>query len=236
MRYWSFIMLGVLGFAAFACNLNADSNSGDLPDPQKDLSYQPASESEDQSEPSPKRQVVLAGGCFWCVEAVFEPLKGVDDVVSGYAGDSEQLADYKIVSTGNTQHAEVVRITYDPGVISYGDILKIFFSTHDPTTPNRQGGDVGPQYRSAIFYASDQEREVAQAYIDQLNEAKVFADPIVTTLEPLKQFFEAEAYHQDYARNNPNQGYIRAVAKPKVEKVKKKFKDKLKEAGEDGGK
>lgn len=235
MKYWSWIMIGTLGFSAFACNLSSGSSDGDLPDPKVDIPYKAddtAAKDAKSDQKKPLKQVVLAGGCFWCVEAVFEPLKGVEDVVSGYAGDSEKLADYRIVSKGNTQHAEVVRITYDPSEISYGQLLKVFFSTHDPTTLNRQGGDIGPQYRSAVFYANDQERDVAKAYIEQLNEARVFADPVVTTLEPLVEFFPAEDYHQDYVEHNPNQGYVRAVAMPKVEKVKKKFKDKLKDADE----
>ena len=177
-------MLGILGFAAMACNWSAGADS-DLPDARKDVAYEPA-ESESADTPV-RREAVVAGGCFWCVEAVFEPLAGVEDVVSGYAGDDAKLADYKIVSTGNTRHAEAVKIVYDPRKISYGELLKVFFSTHDPTTPNRQGGDIGPQYRSAVFYATPEEKAVAQAYIEQLNEAKVFADPIATTLEPLRR-------------------------------------------------
>jgi peptide methionine sulfoxide reductase msrA/msrB len=174
------------------------------------------------------KQTVLAGGCFWCVEAVFEELGGVHDVVSGYAG-GDGPAEYKAVVTGTTGHAEAVQITYDPSVINYEDLLRVHFATHDPTTLNRQGADIGTQYRSTLFYADEQERQIAEAFIADLEEQNVYDDPIVTTLEPLDKFYEAEAYHQDYVCNNPNAGYVRAVALPKVEKVRKKFADKVKE-------
>jgi peptide-methionine (S)-S-oxide reductase len=173
--------------------------------------------------------VVFAGGCFWCVEAVFEEIDGVIEATSGYAGGTKETADYKAVCSGTTGHAEAVEITYDPSKITYVDLLKVHFATHDPTTLNRQGNDVGPQYRSAIFYANDEEKELARAFLEDLAEAKVYKSPVVTTLEPLKEFFPAEAYHQNYVCTNPGQGYVRAVALPKVEKVRQKFKDKLKE-------
>jgi len=179
---------------------------------------------------APKRaEVVFAGGCFWCVEAVFEELDGVFDAVSGYAGGTEATANYKDVCSGKTKHAEVVKIIYDPSKISFGELLRVHFSTHNPTTLNRQGADVGPQYRSAIFYANDEERALAAKYIETLNKDKVFTSPVVTTLEPLKKFYPAESYHQNYVCENPDQGYVRAVALPKVEKVRKEFKDKLKQ-------
>jgi peptide methionine sulfoxide reductase msrA/msrB len=173
--------------------------------------------------------IVLAGGCFWCTEAVFEPLQGVIDVTSGYAGGTEENANYASVSNGITQHAEVIRVTYDPNRISLDELLKIFFTVaHDPTTLNRQGADVGTQYRSAIFYADDAQKQAARRMIDQLTERQTFKNPIVTTLEPLEGFYPAEAYHQDYAELNPNQPYVQAVALPKVEKLKDKYGDKLK--------
>ena len=179
---------------------------------------------------SPVRQVaVFAGGCFWCVEAVFVELRGVESVRSGYAGGTEATANYKAVCSGNTGHAEVIEIVYDASAVTYGQLLKIHFSiAHDPTTLNRQGNDVGTQYRSAIFYANEDQRRVSEAYIRQLNEAHVFSAPIVTTLEPLHQFFAAEAYHQNYAALNPGQPYIQYVAQPKVEKLREYFKDRLK--------
>ena len=178
------------------------------------------------------RQVVIAGGCFWCVEAVFEELAGVVDVSSGYAGGDASTADYKKVISGTTGHAEAVRITYQPEVISYADLLKVHFATHDPTTLNRQGADVGTQYRSAIFYSNAEEKAVAEAFIAELTELDVFKGRrIVTTLEALggpDGFHMAEAYHQNYVCENPMNGYVRSVAMPKVEKVREKFADKLK--------
>lgn len=171
-----------------------------------------------------KQTAVLAGGCFWCTEAVFEIIEGVDDVISGYAGGTKETAKYDIVSTGRTGHAESVLITFDPKKTSYGQLLKIFFSVaHDPTTLNRQGNDVGPQYRSVIFYADDEQKRVAEAYIKQLNEAHVLAQPIVTQIVPLEKFYSAEAYHQDYARGNRANPYIVHVSDPKVEKLKKLY-------------
>jgi peptide methionine sulfoxide reductase msrA/msrB len=169
-------------------------------------------------------EAVIAGGCFWCVEAVFERLDGVLDVESGYAGGDAATANYKDVTTGRTGHAEAVRIVYDPDRVSLSQLLRIHFSTHDPTTLNRQGNDVGPQYRSAIFFADDDQQQITEAFIAELAEAKTFKSPIVTTLEPLDKFYPAEAYHQNYVCRNPNQGYVRAVALPKVEKLEKMLK------------
>ena len=175
------------------------------------------------------QSVVLAGGCFWCTEAVFVKLDGVIGVVSGYAGGTADTADYKTVCSGTTDHAEVIRVRYDSSRISFGQILKVFFAVaHDPTHVNRQGNDIGRQYRSAIFYANDDQKRVAQAYLEQLTDAKVFPAPIATTLEPLEQFFEAEDYHQDFVARNPNQPYVAAVAMPKLKKLEKAFKDRLK--------
>jgi len=181
---------------------------------------------------SPVRQVaVFAGGCFWCVEAVFLELRGVESVRSGYAGGSADTANYKAVCGGDTDHAEVIEVVYDASQLTYGQLLKIHFSiAHDPTTLNRQGNDVGTQYRSAIFYANDEQQRVAEAYIKQLNEGGVFNAPIVTTLEPLDQFFVAEAYHQNYAALNPGQPYVAYVAQPKVEKLRKYFGDRVKDS------
>jgi peptide-methionine (S)-S-oxide reductase len=176
-----------------------------------------------------RKLAVLAGGCFWCVEAVYRELDGVLEVVSGYSGGSAEDADYKAVCTGSTEHAEVVQIAYDPSRITLGRLLKIFFSiAHDPTQLNRQGNDIGTQYRSAVFYADAQQKEVTERYIRQLDEAKIFSRPIVTRLEPLEQFFEAEGYHQNYAELHPDQPYIAAVAAPKVEKLRAYFGDDLK--------
>ena len=166
-------------------------------------------------------RAILAGGCFWCVEAVYKNLDGVSTVKSGYAGGTADTADYETVSTGGTDHAESVEVVYDPSRISYGQILKVFFAiAHDPTQLNRQGPDTGRQYRSAIFYADDEQKRVAAAYIDQLNKAHVFDKPIVTQVVPLEAFYEAETYHQDYAARNPLNPYIVFNAQPKVRKLR----------------
>ena len=176
-----------------------------------------------------EKTAVLAGGCFWCVEAVFRELRGVKSVLSGYAGGTPATADYKTVCTGRTNHAEAIEVRYDASQTTFGQLLKIHFSVaHDPTQKDRQGNDVGRQYRSAIFYADEEQRAVAEAYIRQLNDARVFANPIVTTLEPLEKFYVAEDYHQDYAARNPDQPYIAYIAQPKVEKLRENFADKLK--------
>jgi len=164
---------------------------------------------------------VLAGGCFWCVEAVYKDLQGVSSVKSGYAGGSADTADYETVSSGTTNHAESVEVVYDPSKISYGQILKVFFSiAHDPTQLNRQGPDSGRQYRSAIFYGDNEQKRVAEAYIGQLNKGHTFDAPIVTEVVPLEAFYEAETYHQDYAARNPLNPYIAINAQPKVRKLR----------------
>ena len=174
-------------------------------------------------------RAVLAGGCFWCVEAVYQPLDGVQSVVSGYAGGDAASANYEAVCSGRTGHAEVVEVRYDPHRISYGALLKLFFAVaHDPTQKDRQGNDRGPQYRSAIFPVDEAQRKVAEDYIQQLNNAGAFTAPIVTTLEPGHPFHPAEDYHQDFARRNPNQPYITHVAKPKLEKLHAAFPEMLK--------
>jgi peptide-methionine (S)-S-oxide reductase len=172
---------------------------------------------------------VLSGGCFWGVEAVFERLKGVSDVTSGYAGGSKAAAHYEMVSTGKTGHAESVQITYDPSIISYGRLLQVFFSVaHDPTQLNRQGPDEGTQYRSAIFYSSDEQKRVAEAYIQQLNQARAFKRPIVTQVTPLSAFYAAEDYHQDFIAHNPGNPYVVYNDLPKLEQLKKRYPEWLK--------
>lgn len=191
-----------------------------FPDPAQDLAV-----AEEQTTAT----AILAGGCFWCTEAVYRQLDGVISVESGYSGGSAASANYDAVCSGATGHAEAIRIVFDPRKTSYGDLLKVFFSVaHDPTQLNRQGADRGTQYRSAIFFANEDERRVAATYIAQLNAAKLFADPIVTTLEPLETFYPAESYHQDYAARNPSQPYIAAVSAPKVEKLRKTYPERLK--------
>jgi len=176
-----------------------------------------------------EKSIVMAGGCFWCTEAVFRQLRGVKSVVSGYAGGSAATANYRAVCGGDTGHAEAIEIRYDASQCSLGQLLKIFFSiAHDPTQLDGQGADVGTQYRSAIFFADAEQKRVSEAYIQQLNAAGVFSKPIVTTLEPLETFYPAEDYHQNYAALNPNQPYIAGVSAPKVSKLRENFSDRLK--------
>ncbi len=170
----------------------------------------------------------FGGGCFWCVEAIYERVEGVRSVTSGYSGGHVENPDYRQVTTGMTGHAEVVQIRYDPDVVSFYELLEIFFKTHDPTTLNRQGADVGTQYRSIILYHSESQKRQAEEIIADLNAAGVYNSPIVTQVEPFEKFYQAEDYHQEYFENNPNQGYCRLVIQPKVEKFEKVFKDKLK--------
>lgn len=176
------------------------------------------------------RTATLGGGCFWCLEAVFERLQGVEEVVSGYAGGTTEDPTYREVSSGRTGHAEVVRVRFDPGVISYRDLLEIFFAMHDPTTLNRQGADEGTQYRSIILYESEDQRKAARAVMDELARDEVFPRPIVTQLEPARSFYAAESHHQDYYEKNPSQGYCRVVIAPKVNKLRERYSRMLKPA------
>ena len=175
-----------------------------------------------------KELATFGAGCFWCVEAVFLSLKGVVSVHSGYSGGYTENPTYKEVCTGNTGHAEVVQIEFDPAVISYAELLEAFWQVHDPTTLNRQGADVGTQYRSAVFYHSEEQRKEAEFYKKRLGDEKLWKDPIVTEIVPFKLFYRAEEYHQDYFANNPNQPYCSMVVAPKVQKFKKAFAAKLK--------
>jgi peptide-methionine (S)-S-oxide reductase len=171
---------------------------------------------------------VLGGGCFWCLEAVYQQMEGVLSVESGYMGGRMPDPTYHDVCTGATGHAEVVKVTFDPDVTSFRETLEVFFSIHDPTTPDRQGNDIGTQYRSVIFYDSDQQKQVAERIIREVNAAGVWPDPIVTEVAPASTFYRAEDYHQEYFRNNPRQPYCTFVVAPKVHKFRKKFAEKLK--------
>jgi peptide-methionine (S)-S-oxide reductase len=173
-----------------------------------------------------EQTAVFAGGCFWGIQAVFKHVKGVIDAKSGYSGGSAATAHYEMVSGGDTGHAESVRVRFDPTQVSYGQLLKVFFSVaHDPTELNRQGPDTGTQYRSVVFYADEDQKRIALAYIDQLNQSKVFSNPIVTQVVPLKAFYEAEGYHQGYAERHPNEPYIAINDLPKVENLRRQFPD-----------
>jgi peptide-methionine (S)-S-oxide reductase len=202
-----------------ACNVATATVS--IPDPVVDARLAAA---------SGQQTMVVAGGCFWGIQAVFEHVKGVADVKAGYSGGTAETAHYEIVSSGDTGHAESVRIVYDPSKITYGQLLKVFFSVaHNPTQVNRQGPDVGTQYRSSIFYSSDEQKRIAEAYIDQLNKAKVFDRRIATEVVALKAFYEAEGYHQDYAVHHPNEPYIMINDLPKVASLRKQFPDLYRE-------
>jgi len=181
-----------------------------------------------ESASQPTQTAVLAGGCFWCLEPIFEDLKGVRNVVVGYAGGHVPHPSYEQVCTGNTGHAESVRITFDPSVISYHDLLKVFFTVHDPTQLNRQGPDVGPQYRSAVFYENAQQKQVAGQVIREISDAGIWDGEIVTEVTPLNHFYEAEDYHQQYFEHHPEQAYCRIIIAPKVAKFREKFQERLK--------
>lgn len=179
--------------------------------------------------PNAKREhATLGGGCFWCLEAVFERVAGVDSVVSGYCGGHTDAPDYQAVCAGNTGHAEVVRIAFDPSVIGYEELLEIFFVIHDPTTLNRQGNDMGTQYRSVIYYHSAEQREVASSLIRRLEDENVWGSPVVTEIQAESTFFPAEEYHQHYFKRNPNQGYCQIVIAPKLSKFREKFSTRMK--------
>jgi peptide-methionine (S)-S-oxide reductase len=210
-RIWTVFLL-LLGGAA--CYAGSGANTT-LPKPALDT---PVAASKGQ------QIAVFAGGCFWGVQAVFQHVKGVISATSGYAGGAANTAQYELVSTGETGHAESVRVTYDPSQVSYGQLLRVFFSVaHDPTELNQQGPDVGTQYRSVIFYGNDEQKNVAEAYVAQLDKAKVFHRPIVTQIVPLKAFYAAEAYHQDYAARHPNNPYIVYNDAPKVDHLRQQF-------------
>jgi len=170
----------------------------------------------------------LGGGCFWCTEAIFNELKGVEKVESGYSGGSVEKPSYEDVCTGTTGHAEVIQVTFDPHIISYRDLLQVFFTLHDPTTLNRQGADVGTQYRSAIFYHDEAQRKVAEDVIREVNTSKIWKRPIVTEVAPFKAFYKAEDYHQEYFQKNKNSGYCQVIIAPKIVKLREHYREKLK--------
>ncbi len=208
----------------FFLTLTTGCTAGDKPD--NDVNYGPEPVSDEQR--ARLDSVYFASGCFWCTEAVFERVQGVIDVVSGYAGGSKQNPSYQEVSRGATNHAESVRVVYDPEVVSYRELVEMFFASHDPTQVNRQGPDVGPQYRSAIWYKNDQEMRTAREVKDKLNSSGKYSKPIATEITAFDRFWMAEDYHQNYYEIHPNDPYIRSVSRPKVEKFMKEYKEKLK--------
>jgi peptide-methionine (S)-S-oxide reductase len=211
-------LVGSVSYIVFSnpvSHFSTSSKDKPFPNPLLDVPKSTASKEE---------TLVIAGGCFWGVEAVFEHLKGVSNVVSGFSGGSSTTAHYETVSSGKTGHAESVKITYDPAQISYGQLLKVFFSVaHDPTQLNRQDPDVGTQYRSAIFFANPQQEQVAKAYIKQMNQSQTFRQPIVTQLVPLQAFYPAEKYHQNFITHNPSYPYVVMYDLPKLNQLKKQF-------------
>ena len=208
------MMKRIFSVAVLACTTLSFAKSPVIPAPALDAA---------KTAGAPQ-QAVFAGGCFWGIQAVFQHVKGVQSAVSGYSGGEKKTADYHQVSTGETGHAESVEVTFDPAQVSYGQLLQIFFSVaHDPTELNRQGPDEGTQYRSAIFYANDEQHKIADAYIAQLEKAKVFSSRIVTAVTPLKAFYPAEAYHQDYATRHPDNPYIVYNDAPKVDNLRRDF-------------
>jgi peptide-methionine (S)-S-oxide reductase len=198
------------------------------------MSDEPAGKTvaNETKQPEKLALATFGTGCFWCTEAVFQQLKGVDSVTSGYSGGEVENPTYEEVCLGTTGHAEVVQIAYDPEVISFKELLEVFWKAHDPTTRNRQGNDVGPQYRSAVFYHDEEQKQLAEEYKRRLDESGAFRAPIVTEITKFTKFYPAEDYHQDYFRLNPRQGYCAFVIRPKVEKIREVFADKLKKDGE----
>lgn len=181
------------------------------------------------SSSAQKETATFGNGCFWCTEAIFKSLKGVETVESGYSGGKIKNPTYREVCSGLTGHAEVIQITFDPSVITYDELLEVFWETHDPTTPNRQGADVGTQYRSAVFYHTPEQKQAAEKYKAELNRQNVYNKPVVTEITAFDKFYKAEDYHQNYYANNPTQGYCQIVIVPKLEKFRKVFKDKIKQ-------
>ena len=194
----------------------------------KDPANMSKQENQTVASPQGKEVVTLGGGCFWCIEAVFEELNGVEHLESGYSGGQVADPTYEQVCTGATGHAEVVQVTFDPKVISLKEVLEVFFTVHDPTTLNRQGADVGTQYRSMIFYRSEEQKVIAEQVIREIQKEKLWKAPIVTELVPFKAFYKAEDYHQEYYKKNPGQAYCRIVIEPKIKKFREHYKDKLK--------
>lgn len=218
----SLLLTGALMFM-LACSSNAQN--------EKTTAKLTGSTSMEQNEGN-LETATFGAGCFWCVEAIFEELKGVKTVVAGYAGGHVENPTYKQVTTGTTGHAEVTRLTYDPSVVSYKQLLEVFWHTHNPTTLNRQGNDVGPQYRSVIFYHNEEQKKIAEESLKRTDASDLWEDPIVTEIQPISNYSQAENYHQDYYANNPNAGYCQVVIAPKLKKFRKDFSHMLKEGVE----
>ncbi|MEW6126362.1 MAG: peptide-methionine (S)-S-oxide reductase MsrA [Acidobacteriota bacterium] len=219
--FFSFLILPLFVAAQISCAA-AQSSTSEGKESTK------AATSETTATAEGKQVATLAGGCFWCTEAIFKELRGVERVESGYSGGSVKNPTYEQVSSGTTGHAEVIQITFDPTVVSFKELLEVFFVTHDPTTLDRQGADIGTQYRSAVFYHSKEQKKIAEEVIKDFTAQKLYPNPIVTKLEPFNAFYKAEEYHQNYYERNPEKGYCRIVIEPKVLKFRKQFINKLK--------
>lgn len=217
-----FLLFSLLGLLSISTSCSQGSRDGSVQEVTKIHEYNL------DIDKSNYQTAVLAGGCFWCTEAAFHRIDGVIEVISGYAGGGDEKPNYKGVCSGRTKFAEAIYIYYDESVIDYETLLDVFFIAHNPTQLNRQGNDVGPQYRSAVFYQNEAQKSAAQNTIKALSESEIYSNPIVTTLEPYDLFWTAESYHQNFYELNPNQSYVSAVSRPKVEKVMKVFKSKLK--------
>jgi peptide-methionine (S)-S-oxide reductase len=220
MKKLTLLLSALLGFMASACS---SSPSGTTTVATNDIKS-----SAEMNTTGSYDTATFGGGCFWCIEAIFLELKGVKEVASGYSGGARENPTYEQVCSGATGHAEVVRVIYDPAVITYDDLLEVFWSIHDPTTLNRQGADVGTQYRSVVFYHNEQQRSLAEGYKSKLNTSGAFSDPVVTEISPMKNFYIAENYHQNYYNENSSQPYCSLVIRPKMEKFRKVFSERLK--------
>jgi len=223
-----FVVVVTAGYMAYAWQNPAKSQNSSARDVKAYSGDTSKGESMSEQKSNKTALATFGSGCFWCTEAVFVEMKGVKSVTSGYSGGKASTANYRTVSSGLTKHAEVIQVEYDPSVVSYDELLQVFWKTHDPTTPNRQGADVGPQYRSVVFYHDEEQKKIAEQYKQQLDESDTFDKPIVTEISEFEAFYPAEDYHQDYFSLNPSQPYCQAVIAPKVEKFRKNFSDKLK--------
>lgn len=226
MRALKTITTAVTTVAAVFFGGGCNGGTTSAPDTKSDIMS--AQQVDQATQNDTLQTATLGAGCFWCVEAIFQRLKGVRSVKSGYSGGTVKNPGYREVCSGRTGHAEVVQVTFDPRELSFDELLEVFWKTHDPTTMNRQGNDVGTQYRSAVFYHTEEQRQIAESYKQKLNEAKVYPSPIVTEITPFKEFYAAEDYHQDYYNQNSNEGYCRYVIQPKLEKFEKVFRERVK--------
>lgn len=230
-RHWIVLLFALLVSTLLACN--SPKNNSSQPEVVRSSNNVVSTAPESHTRPSKSldklEKAYFASGCFWCVEAIFESVKGVEEAVSGYAGGAEANPTYREVSSGNTGHTEAVEVYYDPEVIEFKTLVKVYYGSHDPTTVNGQHPDYGTQYRSMILYTNDEEKQIAEAYKNELEASGQYSKPIVTEIKPLTRFWKAEDYHQDYERNNPRNSYIQNISIPRLNRFKKKYPELLKE-------